>query len=38
MEAERVSPHLEFTVQEIPLALELIAAGASELLREGCGL
>lgn len=38
MEAERVSPHPESTVQEIPLTLESIAAGGSELSREGCGL
>ena len=38
MEAVRVSPRPEFTVQETPPALESIAAGGSELPREGCGL
>jgi hypothetical protein len=36
MEAVRVSPYLKSTVQETPLALELIAVSRSELLREVC--
>jgi hypothetical protein len=38
MEAVRVSPRLESTVQETPPVLELIAAGRSKLPRKGCGL
>jgi hypothetical protein len=38
MEAVRVSPHPESTVQETPPALESITTSRSELLREGCGL